>query len=177
MSSLLKKKDDCTCFRDQLEECADRLPGPLSAEQLLSVLPSSAREHSLRCDGCQSAVQDLVTARTLLHALPSFSAAHSVSDAPWFAPRVMTAISAQEASARTGNVWTTAVPRFVSRLAWASALLIIVATTWLYEQARTAPLQTASNSSESSLFDAPAYAPHDDVLTNADSGSTDREQP
>jgi hypothetical protein len=52
---------------------------------------------------------------------------------PWFAARVMANIAEREMESRRAlTEWTGAVAKLASRLAWVSALVLLVGTTWFY---------------------------------------------
>jgi len=77
----------------------------------------------------------------------------------------MNVIAARERElANLANAWSE-VPRFASRLAWASAIALLVGSTWLYEKPAPAtnhPLTVAA--SQESLFETAPPANQDDVL-------------
>jgi hypothetical protein len=79
----------------------------------------------------------------------------------------MAAIAARERElSEVASTWL-AVPKFASRLAMASAALLLVASTWLYERPLSAPNQHASTlAAQESLFEAPPPVNQDDVLIN-----------
>ena len=68
-----KQEDDCSRFRDSLEELAS---GGASREML---------EHSAACEDCAAAAEELLESRELLRALPR----ESSPSMAWFPPRVM----------------------------------------------------------------------------------------
>src|SRR6267142_2539033 len=68
---------------------------------------------------------------------------------------------------RSASTWL-AVPKFASRLAVASAALLLVASTWLYEKPPSIPNQQATAlAAQELLFEAPPPANQDDVLVPA----------
>ena len=80
---------------------------------------------------------------------------------PWFAAQVMAEIAERETEIRADNVeWTGAVTRLASRLAWVSALALLVAGTLVYDpQPRTETSARVSQSAgepQQYLFDSAA---------------------
>jgi hypothetical protein len=73
----------------------------------------------------------------------------------------------QEESLRPAAAWSI-VPRFASRLAWASAALLLVASTWLYQNPAAQPSAAPSISPAEGLFDTqpPPPSSNDEVLTS-----------
>src|SRR5260370_14819167 len=82
---------------------------------------------------------------------------------PWFAPRVMAAITARESELRESLEAWAAVPRLAARLTWLSALALLLASTLLYQLPKSTPRY--GNESAETLFDSPqTYAPQEDVM-------------
>jgi hypothetical protein len=118
MWDFVKKEDDCSRFRDSLEEVAS---GGASREML---------DHSATCEDCAAAAEELLESRELLRALPR----QASSSIPWFAPRVMAAIAAREAELRQSfDAWSV-VPKFALQLTWISALALMLAGTWFLQR-------------------------------------------
>src|ERR1700760_1425729 len=119
MWNFLKKKDDeCTRFRESLEEVAS---GGASREML---------EHSAACEDCAAAADELLESRELLRALPRESAPAMA----WFAPRVMAAIAAREAELRQSfDAWSV-IPKLALRMTWVSAVGLMLAGTWFLQR-------------------------------------------
>src|SRR5579863_9356822 len=115
----LKRQDDeCSRFRDSLEEVAS---GGASREML---------EHSAACEDCAAAAEELLESRELLRALPR----ESSPAMPWFAPRVMAAIAAREAELRQSfDAWS-AIPKLALRLTWISAFALTLGGTGCIER-------------------------------------------
>src|SRR6266436_6874967 len=144
-----KNQGECSRLRDALENGRD-----------LTALSSAQQEHLAACDQCQSASADIATTRALFRDVP----ARAASPGPWFAPRVMAAIAARESELRESLETWAAVPRLAARLTWISALALLLASTWLYEVPKPAPISGNENTVES-LFDSPqSSAPQDDVV-------------
>jgi hypothetical protein len=156
MWNLLKMNHSeiCTRLRDVVEDAAE--PAALSP---------SEREHLAACTDCQAAADQLFVSRGLLQEIPSVAA----TPAPWFAPRVMAAIAARESELRQSLEAWAAVPRLAARLTWASALALLVATTWLYESPKFKQNSGNQVASES-LFDSQQAAPFEDILPTMETG-------
>jgi len=119
---------ECSRFRDALEKNAD-----------VAALSPALRGHLSACPECHGALDDLNASRTLLQGLPS----QAETPRPWFAARVMAAIAAREAELRRPvDAWTV-VPRLAAKLTWASALALLLASTWLYERPKPMPAKVA----------------------------------
>ncbi len=113
-----KQDDDCSRFRDSLEEVAS---GGASREML---------EHSAACEDCAAAAEEMLESRELLRALPRSSATMM----PWFAPRVMAVSAAREAELRQSlDAWS-AIPKLALRLTWISAIALTLASTWFLQR-------------------------------------------
>lgn len=164
MSSLLRRHEsDCDRFQEWLEQSQPSQSALDTYENLLAAAPAKLCAHADSCADCRDAAGDIVAIRNLLRE----AAATPVAD-PWFAPRVMAAIAAQEAELSRGAAIWLAVPRFASRLSWVAAALLVFTCTWLYERPAAAPpSQSAAVFATEHLFDPPALPPnHDDVLVS-----------
>ena len=141
-----KEEDDCSRFRDSLEEVAS---GGASREML---------EHSAACEDCAAAAEELLESRELLRAIPRESSTRMA----WFAPRVMAAIAAREAELRQSlDAWSV-IPKFALRLTWITALALVLASTWFLQRPNLPTKPTATD-----LTGEPVNAPpttNDDVL-------------
>jgi hypothetical protein len=161
---LNKNREACSQFQDALEAAASAGSLAATPEELRAALSAPCQKHAESCAECRAAVEELLTTRALLRALP----ARSKTPAPWFAPRVMAAIAAKEAELRRmGSPWA-AVPRFASRLALASAATLLVVSTWVYQRPVAAPAKPPSAEAlPESLFDSsqPALS-QDDILVS-----------
>lgn len=159
---LTRRKDECIHLRDLLEGLAAERPLAGSVEGLLEILPQGRRAHFAGCKNCRDAAQDLLAVREIFKG----AATHSEGAGPWFTRRVMAAIAAREQElALPASPWT-AIPRFASRLAWITAVVLLAGTTWLYEKPAASPSrQPTAAASPEYLFEAPqAPMNQDDVL-------------
>jgi hypothetical protein len=136
-------REECAQLREWLEESSN-------ITDLYS--QPTAREHLAKCADCHAAAEDLRATRVLLKEIPP----QASRTAPWFALRVMAAIAARERElGRVREAWTV-VPRLAARLTWISALVLLLASTWLYESPRSKPVNPGVNDSTAeSLFDNP----------------------
>jgi hypothetical protein len=76
----------------------------------------------------------------------------------------MAAIAIQEAKLRGVESAWTVFPRMASRLTWVSAVLLLVASTWLFE--RPVPVPPTQPSSETLFDNSQPPASQDDVLVS-----------
>ncbi len=163
MWNLLKKSDEeCRKLQDLLEDSAAARPEAVRLHQLSEAWPAAQRAHLAACGNCREAAQDLLATRVIFRGVAS-SAGQA---GPWFATRVMGAIRSQERElALPASLWVS-VPRYASRLAWISAIVLVAGSTWLYERPVAVPnKQPAAASSQEYLFEAPAQPMNqDDVL-------------
>lgn len=159
MWSLVRRQDKCRAFLDGLE---DTPAAARSHDEVLEFLPEELRGHALECAQCNAAAADLVESRRLL----GHASLEAFTPGPWFATRVLAAIEDREAAQATSDRTWAAVPRLASRLTLATAVALLVTTTWLYRHAaESSPVQRAETSE--SLFDsAPAGLTQDEVLTS-----------
>jgi len=149
-----KPEDDCSRFRDSLEEIAS---GGVSREML---------EHSAACEDCAAAAEELLESRELLRALPRESSPAMA----WFAPRVMAAIAAREAELRQSfDAWSV-IPKFALQLTWISALALMLAGTWFLQRPNLPSRQATDITGEP--VQSAAQVTNDDVLVSlAEKGS------
>src|SRR5882762_2336773 len=163
MWNLLNKSDEeCRKLQDLLEESAAAGPEAVRIEELSQAWPAAQRAHVAACRSCQEAAQDLLASREIFKGVAS----STDTARPWFALRVMAAIAARERElSEMASTWL-AVPKLASRLALASGALLLVASTWLYEERPLpAPNQQASTlAAQESLFEPPPPANQDDRL-------------
>jgi hypothetical protein len=168
MWNLLKKSgQECGRIQDSLEEAATRNSNAGTVDELIAGLPAAAREHTNGCEVCREATQDLVATKELFKGVAS--AAEEAR--PWFAARVMAAIAAREREfAERVSAWSE-FPRFASRLAWISAVLLLAGTTWFYEKAVKAPSNLSNGAVQESIFETSPPANQDDVLISMAEGN------
>jgi hypothetical protein len=152
-----RKKKACSTFLDTLTHT-------VNTATLLEFLASASpqqRAHASACEDCRIAAEEFLASRALLGALPS----QAETPRPWFASKVMAAIAARETEVRRLATAWTLVPRLASRLACISALVILVAGTWLYRNPVSASRgQTGTEASVESIFESSPAPQQDDML-------------
>lgn len=155
-----KQGDPCSRWQAWLESQADGLPAAQASEQGTSILSPEDRAHLHNCAECRVAMDAWLSFRhSLKLSRPEAGAP------PWFTARVMAAIATREEESRPIAAWI-AVPRFASRLALASAALLVFAGSWLYQKAPVRPVHRATSTTES-LFDSqPPSQADDEVLVS-----------
>jgi hypothetical protein len=164
MKHLLNKRSArCREFQSQLEDASSAAPGAKELPQLLAAAPAALKDHAAACADCRVAAENILAARALLTELPSFAA----TAGPWFAPRVMAAIAARKADlARAADTWTF-LPKLAARLTWASAVALLLASTWLYQKPATPSAKpVATDITGEPVVDTAAPANNDDVLVS-----------
>jgi hypothetical protein len=163
MRSLInRRRDECGRLQDLLESSATESVLGGSMEALFQNLPADGRAHFAGCRSCHEIVQELLATRELLLG----ALAPTEDGGPWFVKRVLSAIAAHEREmAFPASAWSM-VPRFASRLAWGTAIVLLAGSTWLYRGSTPSTTrQPAAASSQEYLFEAPApQMNQDDVL-------------
>ena len=161
MTNLLKKyRVECRDLQTDLESAA---PGAKNLPELLAALPAARKEHSAACADCRAAMENILVARSLLAALPS----NAELGGPWFASRVMAAIAARKAELSRAADTITFLPKLASRLTWASAVALLLASTWLYQKSASTPTKpVATDITGEPIADNTAPADNDEVLVS-----------
>src|SRR5580700_1608212 len=141
MNNLLnKRRVECRDFQSQLEDAAQSAPSAKEFSELFQDAPAALKTHAATCADCRSAADNIIEVRALLAELPSTA----TMAGPWFAPRVMAAIAARKAElTRAADTWTF-LPKLAARLTWASAVALLLASTWLYQKPPTMPAATTT---------------------------------
>jgi hypothetical protein len=162
MWNLMKGQDDCSRFRTVLEDSATAHPDARTVEELTADLPPATAAHFHACPDCEQAARELLAAREIVRQV-SPPASES---APWFTERVLAAIAVREKELEEAAGTWLVVPRFASRLALASAALLLIASTWLYERPSAEKMNPpAAVATPEYLFEAPPPSMNqDDVL-------------
>lgn len=162
MWNLLKKTgSECSSTQDALERAALRNSSAHTIQELIEELPAARREHLGACGHCHKAAENLVAARRIFHGVASAAK----PERPFFVSRVMAAIAAKERELmELVNPWSE-VPRFATKLAWISAVLLLAGTTWFYEKHASEPPRSSSgDATQDSIFETPVPPSQDDVL-------------
>jgi hypothetical protein len=144
---LRKQNDLCARYCAELEDLPMGAGVAAACSEVNNIFSPGLIEHAEECDSCREATEVFWASRNLLAAPVQQmheEARARVENAPWFAARVMANIDALEAKTRSAKLeWSGAVTRLASRLAWASALMLLVTSTLLYDpQPRSATKQT-----------------------------------
>src|SRR5580704_1973435 len=160
---LNKRKAECRDFQMQLEDAAGAAPSAKSLTELVASAPIALKEHVTGCADCRAAAENILAARALLAELPSYAA----TAGPWFAPRVMAAIAARKAElSRAADTWTF-LPKLAARLTWASAVALLLASSWLYQKpATTSAKPVATDITGEPVVDTATPANNDEVLVS-----------
>jgi len=138
-----KRSAECREFQSQLEDTAGAAPSAKELSEVLAVAPDALKAHASSCADCRAAAENILAARALLAELPSYAA----SAGPWFAPRVMAAIAARKAElSRAADTWTF-LPRLAARLTWASSIVLLLASAWLYQRPASMPATATAGKS------------------------------
>jgi len=137
MGNLLNRDEvNCRRFLDALEELPLSGNTRKSAEEWRAELPEAEEEHAGSCEVCRTALEEFAETRNALAGMTVPKAG------PWFAARVMAAITAREREveeARDG-VWIS-VRRLAPRLVALSALLLVLGGSWALELRKTEGLK------------------------------------
>ncbi len=129
-STLNNGRTVCRDIEMQLEDAANAVPGAGEFSVLMASMPGALREHAAACADCRSTVKNLLESRALMGELTSCAA----MGGPWFAPRVMAAIAARKAELARVPDTLAFFPKLAARLAWASAIALLLASGWLYQK-------------------------------------------
>jgi len=160
---LNRRRAECREFQLQLEDAAGATPSAKGLSELLAAAPAALKAHVASCESCSASAENILAARALLAALPS----HAAMAGPWFAPRVMAAIAARKAElSRAADTWTF-LPKLAARLTWASAVALLLASTWLYQKPVSAPSRpVATDITGEPVVDTTTPVSNDDVLVS-----------
>jgi len=152
---LKRQRLECSELWEVLENADRAKPW----QSVLAEATPEQRAHAAICGECHRRLEELAATRDLLSAVPS----QTDISRPWFASRVMSAVAAREAElSRALSAWAV-VPKLASRLAWATALAILMVVTLIYQKPTVPP--SPGEPSPESLFDnGPSQASHDDLL-------------
>jgi len=160
---LNKRRAECRDFQSQLEDAAEAAPSTKKFSELFQDAPNALEAHAATCADCRCAAENIFEARALLARLPSTASMAG----PWFAPRVMAAIAARKAElTRAADTWTF-LPKLAARLTWASAVALLLASTWLYQKPISSSAKPVlTDITGEPLVDTTAPPTNDDVLVS-----------
>jgi len=152
---------ECSNAQGALERATLRNPNARTLQEFMEELSPADLDHLGACSQCREAAENLVAVRQIFHGV----AGAAESERPFFASRVMAAIAAKERElVELINPWSE-VPRFATKLAWISAVLLLAGTTWFYEKHATEPPRLNNgDTSQESIFEPSPPANQDDVL-------------
>jgi hypothetical protein len=166
----------CQQYHEALEDLPPEIDQLIASAELSNSLPAQVLEHVRECDICKEAAATFWASRDLLGvSLEPARERHNAAlneSRPWFAQRVMAKIAERESEGRRAlTEWSGAVAKLSSRLAWVSALLLLVGTTWFYGpnggRLNTQSVQSKAEGTPQYLFDGAAgQATVDDVLVS-----------
>lgn len=159
-----KENRICEQYREALEDLPRDVDQSMASSSLSNSLPAEVVEHARECGTCEEAAETFWASRDLLAGPLELTRERNsaASDAkPWFAARVMAKIAERETEGRRALMeWSGAVTKLASRLAWVSALLLLVGTTWFYGphggQLNTPSVESKAEAAQQYLFDSAA---------------------
>lgn len=158
-----RKTSECRRIEERLFALLETQPFS-SLESWLAAAEPEVRAHVKDCARCSAEMDDVIYALSLLRANRPATA----DPGPAFAARVMQAIAEREQHGSSpGSLWF-AVPAVAARLAWVSAAVLLVASTWMYEQRPSAPAPSAAKNVSADVFLEPAPPPatQDEILVS-----------
>jgi hypothetical protein len=160
---LNKRRAACRDFQSQLEDAAQAAPSAKEFSELFRDAPDALKAHAATCADCRTAADHIIEARALLAELPSTA----TMAGPWFAPRVMAAIAAHKAElTRAADTWTF-LPKLAARLTWASAVALLLASSWLFQKpVSTSAKPVLTDITGEPLVDTTTPPTNDDVLVS-----------
>jgi hypothetical protein len=123
----------CEQYRDVMEDISPDVDRATANAALRNSLTEDLAEHARNCDACEEAAETFWAARDLLATTLDVAREQHEAAKPWFAAQVMAKIAERETEGRKAlTEWSGAVAKLASRLAWVSALVLLVGTTWFY---------------------------------------------
>ena len=166
----------CQQYREALEDLPPDVAQSIASAELRTSFTAEVLEHARECDACEVAAETFWASRDLLAGPLELARewnSAAVSEAkPWFAARVMAKIAEREMEGRRAlTEWSGAVAKLASRLAWVSALLLLVGTTWFYGphggQLNSESVESRAQATPQYLFDsATGQGTVDDALVS-----------
>ena len=152
----------CEQYREALEDLQPDVDQSMASSSLSNSLPAEVLEHARECDACEEAAETFWASRELLAGSMELARdGRDVAMNPWFAARVMAKIAERETEGRRAlTEWSGAVAKLASRLAWVSALVLLVGTTWFYGpyggQLNSESVESKAQATPQYLFDSAA---------------------
>ena len=172
------RKDNRLCeqYREALEDLRPDVEQGTASAELRNSLAVEVLGHARECEACEEAAETFWASRDLLAGSLELAREHRSAAMneikPWFAARVMAKIAERETEGRRALAeWSVAVAKLASRLAWVSALVLLVGTTWFYGpnegHLNSRSVQSKAESTPQYLFDSAAgQATLDDALVS-----------
>jgi hypothetical protein len=174
--SFRKENRLCEQYREALEDLRPDLDRVSASAELRNSLTSQLLEHARECGTCEEAAEAFWASRDLLAGALELAREHRNAamnaPRPWFAARVMAKIAERETEGRRAlTEWSGAVAKLASRLAWVSALVLLVGTTLFYGpnggHLRANSVKAKAEATPPYLFDSAAgQATVDDALVS-----------
>jgi hypothetical protein len=155
----------CEQYREALEDLRPDVEQGTASVELSNILAVEVFEHARECEACEEAADTFWASRDLLagslELMRERRDAETDDRKPWFAARVMAKIAERETEGRRAlTEWSGAVAKLASRLAWVSALVLLVGTTWFYGpnggRLDTQSVQSKAEATQQYLFDSAA---------------------
>jgi hypothetical protein len=166
----------CEQYREVLEDLRPDVDRLGACAELSDTLPAQLLEHARECAVCQETAETFWASRDLLTRPLDLAREHRDAamdeTEPWFAARVMAKIAERETEGRRAlTEWSGAVAKLACRLAWVSALVLLVGSTWFYGprggHLSTESVQSKAEGTPQYLFDSAAgQATVDDALVS-----------
>jgi hypothetical protein len=155
-SELGKRNALCVEYREALEDLGAGVGEVEGTAALKNSLSAQVLAHATTCESCCESGEVFWASRGLLSG-PGATAEVQ----PWFATRVMANIAERETEVRAASAeWSGAVTRLASRLAWVSALALLVAGTLVYDPQpgteTSARVSQSAGETQQYLFDSAA---------------------
>ena len=173
---LRKENRLCEQYRQALEDLPPDVDQSTASASLSNSFPVEVLEHARECDACEEAAETFWASRELLagplELARECNRAATSEAKPWFAARVMANIAERETEGRRALAeWSGAVAKLASRLAWVSALVLLVGTTWFYGphggQLGMPSVESKAQATQQYLFDSAAgQGTADDALVS-----------
>src|ERR1700730_5349773 len=155
----------CEQYREALEDLRPDVGEAAASAEFRNSLPAEVVGHARECHACEEAAQTFWASRDLLARSLELAREHRNAAMneikPWFAARVMAKIAERETEGRRAlTEWSGAVAKLASRLAWVSALLLLVGTRGFYGphggQLNNESVESKAQATQQYLFDSAA---------------------
>jgi anti-sigma factor RsiW len=152
---LTKRRGSCGGFQEELRSLVEETPAALETRALLERGGRELREHLAACPACDEQLRDALAGRKLLREAFVPAVVPEV-----FAARVMAQIRSRESQWAAAHPWA-ALQTLASRVAWVSALILLIASTWVYQHNAPSPNSNAATETAADRFPEPTPQPSD----------------